>query len=131
MTLRFGLEEIVSKVRKYNPSVLVLGDELLKLTKDTHTETIKIDDGLEQLKTRFISIKRKISNTTVGFFHNLYRIPIYINEWERRCFFLIFKGFFYLVPDIFILIICGCIIFFILKYSYLIPYYSHNTFKIS
>lgn len=57
--IKIWLEEIVSKGRKYNLSVLVQGEELLKLTKDTHTETIKLDDGLEQLKLDLFLLKEK------------------------------------------------------------------------
>lgn len=52
-------EDIVNKGRKYNLSLIMLGDELLKLTKDDHTETIRLDEGLEQLKLDLLSLKVK------------------------------------------------------------------------
>lgn len=59
--IKLWFEGIFNKGRKYNIVLTVIGDELLKLTKDDHIETIRLDDGLEKLKSDLLSLKENYS----------------------------------------------------------------------
>lgn len=51
--------KIISRGRKYNMFIETEGNKELKISKDGYSETIKLDEGLEQLKLDLLSLKEK------------------------------------------------------------------------